>query len=261
MDPVNKTLYIPLYGRAWVSRRGLLIKDPSAEAIWDTEGFPLGRKASSKWLSFNMGMRCAVFDRWLREAAAQQSDAVILHIGCGLDSRCLRTEMPDRLWFDVDFPQVIDERRKYFRETDTYRMLPGDIRSPVWLESVPKGGNAIVVMEGVSMYLQRQELAGFFRDLAGHFRQIRLAMDVYTVFGAKATKYKNPINEVGVTQVWGIDDPRELDQEGGLRFLRNWDLTPEDLIGQLPKENRAFFRRFFAGSLAKKIYRMHEFRK
>ena len=33
-----------------------------------------------------------------------------------------------------------------------------------------------------------------------------MLLDVYTVFGAKASKYKNPINDVGVTTVWGIDD-------------------------------------------------------
>lgn len=29
MDAVNKTLYIPLYGKAFVSRRGILLDDPA----------------------------------------------------------------------------------------------------------------------------------------------------------------------------------------------------------------------------------------
>ena len=64
MDSVNKTLYIPLYGKALVSRRGLFIKDESAEKIWDEVGFPLKGKAKSKWLAFYMGIRAAVFDKW-----------------------------------------------------------------------------------------------------------------------------------------------------------------------------------------------------
>ena len=31
MNGVNKTLYIPLYGKAYVSRRGLLLEDKKAE--------------------------------------------------------------------------------------------------------------------------------------------------------------------------------------------------------------------------------------
>ena len=34
MDSVNKTLYIPLYGKALVSQKGLFLRDPKAEEIW-----------------------------------------------------------------------------------------------------------------------------------------------------------------------------------------------------------------------------------
>ena len=67
MNNVNKTLYIPLYGKAYVSERGLFLKDLQAEHIWKAEGFALKGKAKSKWLAYNMGMRSAVFDRWLEE--------------------------------------------------------------------------------------------------------------------------------------------------------------------------------------------------
>lgn len=31
MDNINRTLYIPLYGKAYVSRRGLLLRDPKGQ--------------------------------------------------------------------------------------------------------------------------------------------------------------------------------------------------------------------------------------
>ena len=65
MDGVNRTLYIPLYGKAAVSRTGILLHDPKAEKIWAEAGFSLKGKAKSKWLTYYMGMRAAVFDRWL----------------------------------------------------------------------------------------------------------------------------------------------------------------------------------------------------
>ena len=39
MDSVNKTLYIPLYGKAAVSRRDILLHDPKAGEIWAEAGF------------------------------------------------------------------------------------------------------------------------------------------------------------------------------------------------------------------------------
>ena len=62
MNNVNKTLYIPLYGKSLVSKKGILLHDPKAEAIWEAEGFALKGKARSKWLAYYMGMRSAVFD-------------------------------------------------------------------------------------------------------------------------------------------------------------------------------------------------------
>ena len=63
MDNVNKTLYIPLYGKAYVSRKGIILQDMKAEEIWEKEGFPLKGKSKSKWLAYYMGMRSAVLMR------------------------------------------------------------------------------------------------------------------------------------------------------------------------------------------------------
>ena len=122
MDNVSKTLYIPLYGKALVSRKGIILCDPKAEEIWDAERIPLRGKAASKWLAYYMAMRSAVYDGWLREQLQKAPEAVILHLGCGMDSRCLRVEHPGRLWYDVDFPEVIRERARHF----TARGLPHD---------------------------------------------------------------------------------------------------------------------------------------
>ena len=258
MDGVNKTLYIPLYGKALVSKMGLFYRDEMAEQIWAAEGFALKGKAKSKWLAYNMAMRATVFDCWMEKKLSQQPDAVVLHIGCGLDSRAQRIGSRGKVWFDLDFPEVMEERKKYFRETDSYRMIAADARERDWLEKLP-GGNAVVEMEGVSMYLQPEELRELLRRLSGHFDQVSLLMDVYTVFGAKATKYKNPINEVGVTKVYGVDSPEEVILATPFRFLGEHDLTPEALIARLPRKEQGFFRTMFAGKLAKKIYRLYEF--
>ena len=260
MDNVNKTLYIPLYGKAAVSKQGILLNDKKAEEIWAAEGFPLKGKAKSKWLAYYMGMRSAVFDAWTKQQMTQLPDAVVLHVGCGMDSRCLRVEAGDRLWFDVDFPEVIEERKRYFDETETYHMIASDIREEAWLNRVPEGKPAIIVMEGVSMYLRMPELKAVLGCWKKRFPEVRILLDSYTVFAAKATKYKNPINEVGVTQVYGFDDPRELEKETGLAFVQDHSLTPEEYIRQLPQKEQGFFRTMFTGRMAKKIYRLYEYR-
>lgn len=260
MNGVNKTLYIPLYGKAYVSSRELILKDKKAEEIWKAEGFPLRGKAKSKWLAYYMGMRSAVFDSWLEKMMTELPGAAVLHLGCGMDSRIERLGDRGHQWYDVDFPEVIGERKRYFRETPNYHMIPSDIRDMAWLSQVKTDNGAIIVMEGISMYLQMEELKLALRQWKDYLGEVRVLMDSYTVFAAKATKYKNPINEVGVTQVYGVDDPRELTENTGLTFVREHPLTPQWLIEKLPRSERRFFKIMFAGKTAKKIYRLYEYR-
>lgn len=258
MNEVNKTLYIPLYGKAAVSRRGILLDDPMAEKIWDKEGFELHGKAKSKWLCYYMGMRSAVFDRWLISELEKYPNAVVLGIGCGLDSRICRVGARGHQWYDLDFPEVIAERKKYYSEDECYHMLEGDARETGWIDRIPSGGRLILLMEGVSMYMEPQQTRGLLRALRGRFDEMSALIDCYTVFAAKASKYKNPINEVGVTQLYGVDAPQELEADG-LQFVVERELTSADMIDELTGFDRRFFRLMFGGRAAKKIYRLFEY--
>lgn len=259
MNSVNKTLYIPLYGKAYVSEKGIILQDSKAEEIWKKERFSLKGKAKSKWLAYYMGMRSAVFDRWLLTQMELYSESVVLHIGCGMDSRIHRVGTKMNLWYDVDFPEVIKERKRYFEETELYHMIGADVRTEEWMKDLPKNQTVILVLEGVSMYFTPEELKRLIQKLNVYFGEMHILMDCYTTFAAKASKVKNPINEVGVTQVYGIDDPRILESED-IFFAGEHSLTPEDLIDELRGMEKQIFKRIYAGSFSKKLYKLYEYR-
>lgn len=260
MDNVSKTLYIPLYGKAYVSRKKLFLRDEKAEEIWEREAFSLKRKSRSKWLAYYMGIRAAVFDEWVKEKTQKEKDAVVLHIGCGLDSRALRVGDTNLFWYDVDFPEVIAERRRYFAENDSYRMLEADVREPSWIKSIPQNKKAIVVMEGIGMYLSPKELRSLLTALCEHFEELSLLMDCYSRFAAKMSKYKNPVADVGVTLLYGLDDPHSL-EEGALTYLKQHDMTPKKHIDALRGTEKFIFKTLYAGAFARKLYRLFEYKK
>lgn len=260
MNNVNKTLYIPLYGKAYVSQKGVILSDKKAEEIWAAEGFKLGGKSKSKWLAYYMGTRSAVFDEWLSQKMDAFADAIVLHIGCGMDARVLRVGTKGHKWYDIDFAEVIGERARYYTETDDYKMLAGDARKSDWLSAILENGHAIVVLEGISMYLSFDELQALMNNLCAHFAQVSVLMDCYTTLAAKMSKYKNPINEVGVTQVYGIDDPKGL-QASELVFVCEREMTPQKYIDQLEGMEKKIFQRLYAGNLSKKMYRLYEYKK
>ena len=260
MDGVKKTLYIPLYGKAYVSRKGILLNDKKAEEIWEKEGFTLKGKSKSKWLAYYMGIRSSVFDHWLEKQMDKHEDAVVLHIGCGMDSRVERVGTRNHIWYDVDFPEVIQERKRYYKENEKYHMVEADVRDAHWFTDIPKDKTAILVMEGISMYLTTNELKELLKELSQHFNGVHLLMDCYTVFAAKASKYKNPINDVGVTVVYGMDEPRLLEDGTGVSFVREYEMTPDYLIEELKGLEKLVFKKVYGGNISKKMYRLYEYR-
>lgn len=260
MDNVNKTLYIPLYGKAYVSKKGIILQDKKAEEIWGKEGFELKGKSKSKWLAYYMGMRSAVFDNWLRDEMNACKDSVVIHIGCGMDSRVLRVGTGNHSWYDVDFPEVIRERRKYYAESDTYHMIEGDARENTFLKEIHETKDAIVVMEGISMYLSAEEVQVLLKNINEHFEKVSVLMDCYTVFAAKASQYKNPINDVGVTKVYGIDNPEDVIADTGLSFIKEHNMTPENMIDELVGFEKSVFKKIYAGNTSRKLYRLYEYR-
>jgi len=260
MNGVNKTLYIPLYGKSYVSKKGLFINDKKAEEIWEAEGFSLKGKSKSKWLAYYMGVRSAVFDEWLWQQMRDEPDALVIHIGCGMDSRVIRVGTKNHMWYDVDFPEVIEERTRYYSESANYRMIAGDARDCNWLANIKENKNAIVVMEGVSMYLTANEMRNMTDSLCAHFERLSLLVDCYTSFAAKMSKYRNPINDVGVTEVHGIDDPK-LYQSDRLTFVKEHTMIPSKYIGELKGIERFIFAKLYAGNFSNKLYRLFEYKK
>ena len=262
MNSVNKTLYIPLYGKSYVSKKGLFLDDKKAEEIWEAEaeGVTLKGKSKSKWLAYYMGVRSAVFDELLNQRMTDLQDAVIIHIGCGMDSRVIRIGTDNHKWYDVDFAEVITERRKYYSESEHYKMIAGDARDCKWLTTIKEIKSAIVIMEGVSMYLTIDEMRNLMNSLSTHFESISLLADCYTSFAAKMSKHRNPINDVGVTEVYGIDNPQSY-QSDKFTFVKEHTMIPQKHIDELKGFEKFVFAKLYAGGFSKKLYRLFEYAK
>lgn len=258
MDEVNKTLFIPLYGKSQVSKKHIILSDPTAERIWEAEAFPMHGKSKSKWLAYNMAMRARVFDDWTEAMLRANAEAIVLQIGCGLDSRCLRIREPYLHWIDADFPEVLSLRKKYYEENAIYHMMAMDASKAEQIEQLPSSRTAIVILEGLSMYLTDDQMRRLLQTLAKKYSHLHILMDVYTAFGARISKYKNPVNDVGVTELHGTDKVQCLLSDTKIQLKAEHSFTPNHLINALKPWECVFFRAMFAERVYRKIYRLYE---
>lgn len=116
LNGVAETLLITLYARAVESQRpDALIKDDKAVAIVKQMDCDFSRLKLQGRDEVAVILRMRKFDRHAREFLNRNPNAVIVHIGCGLDTRFERVDNGRVEWFDLDLPEVIEPRLSAFR--------------------------------------------------------------------------------------------------------------------------------------------------
>jgi O-methyltransferase involved in polyketide biosynthesis len=219
-----QTLLITLHVKAMESRSPhSLLKDKFADQAlarldYDFKPLDLGPDGA-----ISMAMRAKAFDDWTRAFIEQHPDAVVLNLGCGLDSRVFRVEpSPEIRWFDVDFPDVIAIRKRVYPAREgSYHMVGASVTDAAWLGQVPSDRPAMIIAEGLMPYLPSDEAPKMLARLVSHFPSGELAFDAYGRFGLKMLRITPQVRATGAEVHWALDDPHALEREvPGLRLVK-----------------------------------------
>src|SRR5882672_1043670 len=101
-----------------------ILGDRYAREIVDRIDYDWTKTTITARTSPSVTTRSAHFDNWARQFLAVNPDAVVVHLGCGLDSRFFRLDPgPGVEWFDVDFPEVAALRRQLYPARDHYHVV------------------------------------------------------------------------------------------------------------------------------------------
>ncbi|WP_326548848.1 class I SAM-dependent methyltransferase [Mycolicibacterium sp. ND9-15] len=165
--------------------------------------------------------RSAHFDMWARQFLAVHPEAVVLHLGCGLDARAFRVDPgPGVEWFDVDYPDVADLRTRLYPDREHYRVIAASVTDPTWLAEIPSDRPTLMIAEGLTMYLTESEGLALLRRVVGGFPSGELQFDAFNRLGIRSQFLNSVVRRSGAKLYWGIDGPDDLvDAVPGIRLL------------------------------------------
>ncbi len=133
-----------------------------------------------------MTTRSAHFDNWARQFLAVNPEAIVLHLGCGLDSRYYRLDPgPGVEWYDVDYPDVAALRRQLFPAREHCHIVAASVTDPAWLADVPADRPTLMIGEGLTMYLTEADGVALLRRIVEHAPSGELQFDAFSRFGIK----------------------------------------------------------------------------
>jgi len=223
LGAVEETLLIPLYARAVESRRKHpILVDPKAMEMvraidWDFERFGQRIRVMACTL------RTAMFDEWTAEFLRGHPDGTVVEIGAGLNTRFERLDNGRVHWFDLDLPDVIELRRRFFADSARRVTLSGSILDSDWITRVRESpGPYFFVAETVLVYLREQEVKDALAQIARNFPAMRIALDTASLRATTGGNKDFARRKAAARFVWACEDPRELEAWNiGLRLLES----------------------------------------
>lgn len=244
------TLLITLYAKAqdYRSRRPIL-NDAKADQLLGLIDYDFSQLPGFGSKSL-LAIRARHLDDWIVEFIASQGDVVVLNLGCGLDTRMTRIGPPQSVrWFDLDYPDVIELRRKFYCDAEKYTMLGYPLSDSEWLRRVPHDRPTMIVADGVLEYLTEAEVGSLLSRLTSTFHHGQIAFDVMNSFAVRSGQ-RNLKAAMGAVHRWAVDDTSRVDAlDAKLHRKDDLALFDSPYVRRLPWRLRLLFR---AASLSRR---------
>jgi O-methyltransferase involved in polyketide biosynthesis len=238
----QETLLITLYCKTIGAPKGLF-DDEAAWGVVNRIDYDFARLKVASGTRATIFLRAKRIDGYVREFLSRNPEGIVLHLGCGLDTRFSRVDNGRVRWFDLDLPDVIALRRKFFSETERYRMLAFPVLDYRWMDAVPRGAPVFIAAEGLLMYLPGDKVKELTLRLRGAFPGSGFAFDAFSLLTVRHVGGAASLKTTGAEIRWGIDDPKEIETWApGIRLREEWFFTRSEDIPKLGFYNRLMFR-------------------
>jgi methyltransferase (TIGR00027 family) len=171
----DTAIWAAIYRAREDRRKGALFRDPFAERLAGERGKPIAEQMREHdrhdwaWV-----MRTVLYDRFIAGQIAAGADMVV-NLAAGLDARPYRMALPPNLdWIEVDLPDLVDYKARILAsETpacrlERVRLDLADVaaRRKLFSSLGERSSNALVITEGLLIYLTAEEVAALAEDLA-----------------------------------------------------------------------------------------------
>jgi len=238
-NAVAETLLIALHARVLEAQRPApLVRDDQAPAVAAQIDYDFSRFALRDHDQTTTIMRLREFDRRAIAFLARNPQAVVVHIGCGLDTRFDRIDNGRVTWYDLDLPEVIELRRRLIGENDRCTAIGCSAFDSRWLDLVgPHPGRPFLFLaEGVLPYFDPGQVRELVLTLLQRFPGCELVFDALTPFMIGLHNLELRLSRVGARLRWGLRRERDLEAWGEcIRLLEAWYYfdRPEPRLGAM----------------------------
>lgn len=227
LQGVPKTLLMPLRARYLETKKtNNIISDPKTVEILDQIEYNFsGKNEISVSSQLGIAIRTEILDEQTKNFLSKNSDAIIVNLGCGLDTRFHRLNNQLVTWYDLDMPEVIAIKKKFFDEDQiaNYQFIAKSIFDFTWIETIPKNKPTLFIAEGLLMYFSEEEVKLILKTIGQAFPGAELLFEAISPFIAKRAHKHPDVKKFNVPFKWGIKTGQEIEKwHIDIQFIDEW---------------------------------------
>ncbi|MCE7699011.1 MAG: class I SAM-dependent methyltransferase [Methanobacterium paludis] len=229
---ISETLLIPLWARAVEAKYpDPIIKDVKAAEIMEEIEYDFARLDKEWPTQISVVVRTEILDNATKTFINNHPDAVIINIGCGLDTRFFRLDNGQIQWYDLDLPEPITIRRKFFDETDRYKMIAKSVFDYSWIDDIiddlkKDKKSILIIAEGILMYFTEKEVKNLINKLATSFSGAEMLIETTSPALVKQSQKQDLIKnqyQIDATLHWGIKRGKWIEKlNNRIKFIAEW---------------------------------------
>jgi len=191
-----------------------------------------------KRLPVSMGLRTRAFDRYVSTFISEHPDAIIINLGCGLDTRFSRVDNGTVDWYNVDLAPVIDLREALLPPGQREKNIPSSVLDFAWMRRVVRSNRPVLIYaEGLFMYLNESGVKELLLNLQKTFPNSELVAEVFNYAWIKRLqhhyvqmKFKRqlPMDKSSLF-TYGVKNSHDFEAFGpGFKLLDEWSYFDEN---------------------------------
>lgn len=233
-NTVSETLVIPLYGRAYCSKKyPQVFSEPEAERIVDMVEYDFSMLNYKEFMMMTWAVRKKLLCDKAKEYLKKHPRATIVNLGCGADVSFASVDNGQCHFINLDLPEVIEAREKLVSCAAREKNVAMDGFDTAWFEEIetPVEDGVYVVSGGVFMYFEANVLQKLFSELAKRFPGGGICFDACNSMGLKkSNRVVKKSGNTGAPVKLAVDDAQKLFLPWSENFREVTTVT------QLPKE-------------------------
>ena len=211
LEGVEKTMLLTLFAKAQYSQaKNHKFYDEKAIEVISKIDYDFTTSDKDLQMKYGVISRTIVLDEMVLDFIEKNSQATIINIASGMDTRFNRLDNGLIKWYNIDLENSAKFRLQYISDNDRVTTPAYSAMDSRWSEEIKiDSDNILIIIEGLTMYLQENDVSKILKIISDNFKHCTVFVEIMPPCSVENVK-EISVEETNSQFTWGVQKGHEL---------------------------------------------------